>query len=120
MKALTIHQPWAWAIAQGYKDVENRTWRTNHRGGLLIHAGKTFDDAGYLWIQNEIGLALPSKSQFKRGYLIAVVTLMDCVTEHDSPWFTGPYGFLLADAMRFNPIQYRGMPGLFETKVQHG
>jgi len=117
MKALTIHQPWAWAIAQGHKDVENRTWSTSHRGDLLIHAGKTFDDAGYLWIRNEIGLTLPARSGFRRGYLVAIVTLTDCMTECDSQWFTGPYGFVLANPFRFDPIPYRGMPGLFEVSA---
>ena len=40
MKALSIQQPWAWAIVNGFKPVENRTWRTNYTGPLLIHAGK--------------------------------------------------------------------------------
>ncbi len=43
MRALTIRQPWAWAITCGLKRVENRTWSTNYRGPLLIHAGKTVD-----------------------------------------------------------------------------
>ncbi|HHY88739.1 MAG TPA: ASCH domain-containing protein, partial [Chloroflexi bacterium] len=43
MKALSVRQPWAWLIAQGYKTVENRTWATNYRGPLLIHAGKKPD-----------------------------------------------------------------------------
>ena len=43
MKAISIRQPWAWLIVHGYKDVENRTWATKHRGPILIHAGKTLD-----------------------------------------------------------------------------
>ena len=39
MKALTVKQPWAWAIIHGGKDVENRSRATNHRGQLYIHAG---------------------------------------------------------------------------------
>ena len=39
MRAITIRQPWAELILRGEKDVENRSWRTNHRGLLLIHAG---------------------------------------------------------------------------------
>jgi hypothetical protein len=31
----------AWAIFHSGKDVENRTWRANHHGSLLIHASKT-------------------------------------------------------------------------------
>lgn len=39
MKALTIKQPYAWAIATGRKPVENRTQLTSHRGDIAIHAG---------------------------------------------------------------------------------
>jgi hypothetical protein len=46
MRALTVRQPWAWAIAQGIKTVENRTWTTKYRGLLAIHAGMNFDAAG--------------------------------------------------------------------------
>lgn len=46
MKALTVQQPWAWAIAAGHKDIENRTWATSYRGPLAIHAGKTWASSG--------------------------------------------------------------------------
>jgi ASCH domain len=36
--ALSVRQPWAWLIVNGVKDNENRSWRTDHRGPLLIHA----------------------------------------------------------------------------------
>lgn len=45
LRALTVQQPWAWAIAAGKKPVENRTWPTSHRGEIAIHAGKTLDRA---------------------------------------------------------------------------
>ena len=38
MKALSIKQPWASLIAHGIKDIENRTWKTNFRGRIYIHA----------------------------------------------------------------------------------
>ena len=44
MKALTIKQPWAWAIAAGGKDIENRSWATGCGGPLAIHAGMRRDD----------------------------------------------------------------------------
>jgi hypothetical protein len=40
MKAITIKQPWAWAIAAGYKTIENRTTNWSYRGPLAIHAGR--------------------------------------------------------------------------------
>jgi hypothetical protein len=46
MKALSVRQPWAWAIAFGQKDIENRTWGTGYRGPLAIHAGARWDGDG--------------------------------------------------------------------------
>lgn len=46
MYALTVKQPWASAIMAGLKRVENRTWRTDYRGPLAIHAGSSIDPAG--------------------------------------------------------------------------
>ena len=43
MKAITIKQPFASLIAAGLKEYEFRTWKTNYRGELLIHAGKSID-----------------------------------------------------------------------------
>jgi hypothetical protein len=43
--ALTIRQPWAWAIAAAGKDVENRSWHTGYRGPLAVHAGLANDGA---------------------------------------------------------------------------
>lgn len=43
MKALTIQQPWATLIALGEKRFETRSRRTNIRGRIAIHAGKTID-----------------------------------------------------------------------------
>ena len=38
MKVIVIRQPWAWLIVHGFKDIENRSWRTRYRGALLIQA----------------------------------------------------------------------------------
>lgn len=43
MRALTVQQPWAWAIARGWKPVENRSWVTHYRGPLVIHAATRWD-----------------------------------------------------------------------------
>ncbi len=40
MKALTLYQPWATLVAIGAKRIETRSWGTNYRGPLAIHAGK--------------------------------------------------------------------------------
>jgi len=41
MKALSIREPWASMIARGEKTIEIRTWRTRHRGPLLLCAAKS-------------------------------------------------------------------------------
>ncbi|MHA7270416.1 ASCH domain-containing protein [Arthrobacter sp. HLT1-20] len=43
MKALTVRNPWAWAIIFGGKDVENRSVRTHHIGTVAIHTAKAVD-----------------------------------------------------------------------------
>lgn len=96
MKALSIKQPWAWLIAHGYKDVENRTWQTNYRGEFLIHAGKAFDLEGYDWLKEQQMLdELPRAYMYQRGGIVGIAAVVDCVTSHDSIWFTGPYGFVI-------------------------
>ena len=42
MKALTLMQPWATLIAIGAKRIETRSWSTQHRGPLAIHASARF------------------------------------------------------------------------------
>lgn len=39
MKAISLWQPWAGLVVRGYKRFETRSWKTNHRGWLAIHAG---------------------------------------------------------------------------------
>lgn len=51
MKTLSVQQPYATLICSGVKTVENRTWTTNHRGKILIHASGdawAWPDANYL------------------------------------------------------------------------
>jgi ASCH domain len=43
MLALSVRQPWAWAIARGHKVIENRDWDTRFRGTLAIHASLRVD-----------------------------------------------------------------------------
>lgn len=40
MKVLTIREPWASLILSGKKTIETRSWKTNHRGKILLHASK--------------------------------------------------------------------------------
>lgn len=46
MKAITVRQPWAWAIVEAGKLIENRSRGTSYRGPLAIHAGRTWSERG--------------------------------------------------------------------------
>lgn len=119
--ALSIRQPWAWLIVHcdEYRDpkrVENRTWPTGFRGPLLIHAGKKFDSAGYdliIELRPDLARLLPEPGAFDLGGLVGRATVIDCVTESTSWWFTGPCGFVLADARPLKFLPYPGRLGFF-------
>lgn len=118
MKALSVQEPWAWAIVAGHKTVENRTWRTAYRGPLLIHAGGRLKSTSYakiLKIAAEDGFTVPPIEELPRGGVIGRVELVDIVTASDDPWFErGGYGWVL---VRPRPLPFRPCPGrlgLFE------
>ncbi len=120
-KALTIRQPWAWFIAQGFKDIENRTWATRYRGPLLIHAGKKYDgdeaaaeDVRKMW--NETG-AVTMPEILPMGGFVATARLTDVVTESNSLWFGGPYGFVLLSVREIQFIAYRGRLGIWNVEL---
>ena len=117
MKAISIRQPWAWLIVQGYKDVENRTWSTKYRGPILIHAGKTLDpgfDELRQELREEFDIDVPPRKELPRGGIVGQATIVDCVTDYDSAFFSGPYGFVLEDAqpLPFQPC--KGRLGIFD------
>ena len=121
MKTISLRQPWAWMICQGFKPVENRTWNTNHRGPILIHASKTFDMAGYDWIlENRHKLKIfdhriPFPDEYYKGGVIGRANLVRSCRQNDSAWFFGPWGFVLTDPELFErPIAYPGKLNIFE------
>lgn len=128
MKALSIRQPWAYLIVAGYKDVENRTWNTNFRGRIYVHAGKSPDNLD--GVKSAVGIL--EKKLSRLGYMLAVhgikcdvefggiigeVTIIDCVQDSDSPWAVpGQYQFVLKDALRYEqPIPMTGRLGFWEV-----
>lgn len=117
MKALSIRQPWAWLIANGHKDIENRTWHTNFRREFLIHASKKVDKHGYKWVQyNFPDIKLPNINGFELGAIVGQAKLAGCVTRSDSKWFEGNFGFLIKDAKPLPPIPCKGRLGFFEVE----
>ena len=122
MKVLTIRQPWASLIAEGYKKYEFRSWKTNYRGKILIHAG--------MILENEM------KTRFfkynldcKKGAIIAEADLVDCIfvtkefqkklEEIDKIVYAknnheGVYAWKLENIKKYNnPIYVKGKLGLW-------
>lgn len=116
MKALSVRQPWAWAIVHAGKDVISRRDGTRYRGPLLIHASRNYDNAGKRWIRTEIGIEVPP--ELPRGGVIGRVELLGCTETSDSPWFVGPVGLVLADPEPLPFLPCPGKLGLFEAPDQ--
>lgn len=162
MKALSIRQPWANMICCGYpdfrridngdgshslewtgriihKNIENRSYPTNYRGRIYIHAATKWAKGDTVTELMRIGVppfyALMAHSSDKRlvphGAIIGEVDIVCCLHETDYggypwvvsipslyPWFTGPWGWLLANPVAYDePIPYRGQRGLFDVEL---
>lgn len=117
MKALTICQPYAHLILTGEKPVENRTWRSDYHGPLLIHAGKSRawlsegDEDRYPLVFGAIvGRVLMRGSRRPERFR----------AEHpefaSSHHVNGPWCFVLHEPERFEtPIPWRGQQGFFDV-----
>lgn len=97
---LSVRQPWAWLIVNGWKNIENREWPTRFRGRFLIHASKgmtrgEYDSAVIFVAGFAPSLVIPPMAALDRGGIVGEAVLLDCVTRHDSEWFCGTYGFVL-------------------------
>ncbi|WP_374607181.1 ASCH domain-containing protein [Thermomonas sp.] len=115
MKALSILQPWAWLIANGHKDIENRCWRTHFRGQFLVHAGKRWgtEQREDLARVRAAFPHIPLPESFDLGGLVGQARIVDCVDDHTSPWFVGEFGFVIADASPLPFTPCRGMLNFF-------
>lgn len=117
MRALTICQPYARLILYGEKPVENRTWRSDYHGPLLIHAGKSRawlsegDEQRYTLVYGAIlGRVMMRGSMRPERY----------IAEHpehaDSRHVNGPWCFVLSEPELFDtPIPWRGRQGFFDV-----
>ncbi len=132
VKALSIQQPWAWLIVNGYQDIENREWSPLYRGFLLIHAGKQVDgrffaDDGkslyFPYAEQVCGVSIApimpqNFEEYERGGIVGYATLANVVTQSYSPWFRGKYGFVLTQRRPVPFIPLRGQLGLFDVPAE--
>lgn len=72
MKVLSIREPWASIIINGYKEYEFRSWKTNYRGKILIHASKNIEKENVERFK-ELNL------NYKQEFIIGEAELVDCI-----------------------------------------
>jgi hypothetical protein len=88
---LTVKNPWAYLIVSGLKDVENRSWKTNYRGKLLIHTSQipikfnSFE----IFTPEQIEIIQIKNINFNNlinSAIIGEVELIDCIQNSNSIW----------------------------------
>lgn len=126
MKALTLTQPWASAIALGLKRVETRSWKTAYRGPIAIHAAKGFPAFAREFAETERALGrLPR--QLPLSSVVAIARLVDIRPTAEirdqlgdlerlyGDFGTGRYAWLFDGIEELgHPVPARGALGLWE------
>lgn len=120
--ALSVRQPWAWAIIHAGKDIENRAWKDTNpnlyvQGPIAIHAAKgmtrdEYESAAHFI--NRHGFECPPPADLLRGGIIGSVTVKNTVMSYPSPWFFGPKGLILDGARPCDFIPSVGALGYFK------
>lgn len=139
VRAISLWQPWASAIARGAKRIETRSWSTRYRGPLLIHAARTtvglalarqtimgsflyqaFTPTEHASVRDAID-ALP------RGAIVAVCRLVHCIPTEDvrepplemafGDYTPGRFAWLLDNVVPVqDPLPWRGSRSLFDVE----
>lgn len=113
-KVLTVSQPYAFLIAAGIKPIENRTWKTNYRGKILIHASAKWHKRGRLTEQlftydqfqslpDAIKQKMIGQGGFQYGAIIGEVEIIDCVINHPNIWAEKTDGVTDSNTNEFIP-----------------
>ncbi|MEM6596033.1 MAG: hypothetical protein AAF672_14700 [Pseudomonadota bacterium] len=120
--ALSVRQPWAWAIIHGGKVIENRSEGSIRAGRMTtgpiaIHAASGMKQEEYLWAAwklQQIGVRCPMPADLPRRAIIGTVEVVDIISESDSPWFGGQRGLVLEKPRAVDPIPAIGELGYFK------
>jgi cytochrome c-type biogenesis protein CcmH/NrfG len=116
IRALSVRQPWAWCICAGVKTTENRTWSTEHRGTIAIHASTSVEVVNR--IRKETGSQAMHRNNFAFGAIIGFADIVDVATygrQHENdPFAEGPYCWKLANGHFLKkPVPLPGKLNLF-------
>ncbi len=125
MKVLTIKEPYASIIMSGLKEYETRSWKTNYRGKIYIHASIKIDDD--LKSRNDLQkLVYDNNITLKPGYILCEAYLDDCIYMNDmfiknvsdkekmvGRYELGRYAWHLSDIRVIEPVQAKGKLGIW-------
>ena len=74
MKVLSIKEPFATLVKDDVKMYETRSWKTNYRGEIYIHASKAMSKS-----ENVEKAMSYLKSELNQGYILCKRNLVDCI-----------------------------------------
>ena len=132
MKALSITEPYATLIRNGTKRIETRSWKTNYRGELFIHASSTKIPKEYR-SNNEL-MELVDENDLRFGQIVCRCKLIDCIkmddafiedirknhpTEYICGFYEdGRYGWVLDDIIPVETGKVKGSLGLWNYNLE--
>lgn len=127
MKALSITEPYASLILMGRKRIETRSWKTNYRGRILIHASSTRMPDEWKYLLPLVGYKV------QPGYILCTADLVNCIEMTDDfiymtemldyPEYCvgfyspGRYAWILDNVQPVEPFKVKGRLGLWECDV---
>lgn len=125
MKALSIKEPYASLIAYGYKRIETRSYKTNYRGELYIHASLTNFNGDLSNTYKYI-----NKDKYNNGYIICKCNLVDCIymdqeyidsvplkEKELGIYEIGRYAWVLDNVELIDPIKAKGKLNIWEVNI---
>ena len=122
--AISVRQPWAWALIHAGKTHENRSMHAIKfmvplTGRRAIHASKGMTRDEYENAHDfmaSIGIVCPPPAELLRGGIIGMVTVTGVVSQSASPWFFGPRALVIADPEPRDFVPSVGALGYFKWK----
>lgn len=135
---LSVRQPFASLIVDGYKPVENRSWKTDYRGPVWIHAALNSDfdrpdpSAGcptrVQFLTEDCGLSAAEAEALDdaRGAVVGLADLVDCFARRTATprhltgnvHVVGPWCLVFDRPFRITPVRMPGKLNLFRVPAK--
>lgn len=128
MKVISIKEPFATLIKENIKNIETRSWKTNYRGEIYIHASKVSDKT-----RTQELLELTKDLKMNNGNIIAKATLVDCkyidqefikeIKQNETEYLCGyyeegRYAWILKDIKKIKPIPAKGKLNIWNYEIE--